>query len=56
MRVSTGPTRPGSNGRARASSATRGALRLVVVQVLVLTLFVTLFARLWYLHVLGGES
>ncbi len=40
----------------RASSATRGRLRLVVVQALVLSLFVTLFARAWYLQVLGGES
>jgi len=31
-------------------------LRLVVVQVLVLSLFVTLFARLWYLQVLSGEA
>ena len=34
----------------------QGTLRLVVVQALVLSLFVTLFARLWYLQVLGGES
>ncbi len=40
----------------RASSATRGRLRLVVIQALVLSLFVTLFARLWFLQVLGGES
>ena len=46
----------GGNGRIRVSSATRGALRLVVVQALVLTLFVTLFARLYYLPVLGGEA
>ena len=45
-----------SRGRVRASSATKGTLRLVVVQALVLSLFVTLFARLWYLQVLGGES
>jgi len=42
--------------RLRASSATRGRLRLIVVQALVLSLFVTLFARLWFLQVLGGES
>ena len=56
----------GSSGRAtssttrrpllRTSSATKGRLRLVVVQALVLSLFVTLFARLWYLQVLGGEA
>ena len=48
--ISTGSInrRRGSrDGRVRASSATRGRLRLVVVQALVLTLFVTLFARLW---------
>jgi cell division protein FtsI/penicillin-binding protein 2 len=40
----------------RASSRRRSALRLVVVQMVVLSLFVTLFARLWYLQVLGGEA
>ena len=40
----------------RASSQRRSALRLIVVQVVVLSLFVTLFARLWYLQVLGGEA
>jgi len=43
-------------GVVRASSATKGRLRLVVVQVLVLSLFVTLFARLWYMQVLGGDA
>jgi len=33
-----------------------GRVRLVVVQALVLTLFLTLFARLWYMQVLGGEA
>jgi penicillin-binding protein 2 len=57
MGVSTGRAAGrGRTGRIRVSSATRGALRLVVVQALVLTLFVTLFARLWYLQVLGGEA
>ena len=57
--ISTGSITRGRgsrDGRVRASSATRGRLRLVVVQALVLTLFVTLFARLWYLQVLGGEA
>ena len=40
----------------RANSDTKGRLRLIVVQALVLSLFVTLFARLWYLQVLGGEA
>jgi penicillin-binding protein 2 len=40
----------------RSSAAVKGRLRLVVVQALVLTLFVTLFARLWYMQVLGGEA
>jgi penicillin-binding protein 2 len=35
---------------------TRGRLRLLVVQALVLSLFVTLFARLWYMQVLGGAA
>ena len=34
----------------------KGLLRLVVLQVLVLSLFATLFARLWYLQVFAGES
>ncbi|HYO38463.1 MAG TPA: penicillin-binding protein 2 [Nocardioidaceae bacterium] len=47
--VSTGSTR-------RVDGRTRGRLRLLVVQALVLSLFVTLFARLWYLQVLGGDA
>ena len=47
---------PRKPGRVRANSATRGRLRLFVVQALVLSLFVTLFARLWYMQVLGGEA
>jgi penicillin-binding protein 2 len=57
--VSTGPTARGGGSnrpRLRAPSATKGRLRLIVVQALVLTLFVTLFARLWYMQVLGGEA
>ena len=42
--------------KVRASTDTRSRLRLIVVQALVLSLFVTLFARLWYLQVLGGEA
>ena len=42
--------------RLRTSSANKGRLRLVVVQALVLSLFVTLFARLWYLQVLTGDE
>lgn len=34
----------------------RGRLRLFVMQVLMLSLFCTLFARLWYLQVLTGEE
>jgi penicillin-binding protein 2 len=45
-----------AHGRVRANSHTKGRLRLVVVQALVLSLFVTLFCRLWYLQVLGGEA
>ncbi|MGH3445090.1 MAG: penicillin-binding protein 2, partial [Nocardioidaceae bacterium] len=50
--VSTGST----NGRARSGSAVRGRLRLVVVQALVLSLFVTLLARLWYIQVFTGDA
>lgn len=52
------PWRPEGSGSARpgAASLTRGRLRLGVVQVLVLTLFLTLFGRLWYLQVLGGDD
>ena len=35
---------------------TRSRLRLVVVQVMVLSLFITLFARLWYIQVVGAEG
>ena len=34
----------------------RSRLRLVVVQVMVLALFATLFARLWYIQVVGGDG
>jgi penicillin-binding protein 2 len=44
------------DGLVRASSATKGRLRLVVVQALVLSLFLTLFGRLWYMQVMGGEA
>jgi penicillin-binding protein 2 len=33
-----------------------GRVRLVVVQALVISLFLTLFARLWYMQVLSGEA
>jgi penicillin-binding protein 2 len=49
----------GSVGRVpkvRATARQKGRLRLVVVHAIVLSLFVTLFARLWYLQVLGGEA
>ncbi len=45
-----------SGGPLGTSSSTKGRLRLFVVQALVLSLFVTLFARLWYMQVLGGEA
>src|SRR4029079_7836538 len=35
---------------------TRSRLRLMVVQVMVLSLFITLFARLWYMQVVGGDG
>ncbi len=42
--------------RLRATSRQKSHLRLIVVQAVVLTMFVTLFGRLWYLQVLGGEA
>lgn len=38
------------------SNAQRTRLRLVVVQALVVSLFATLFVRLWYLQVASGEA
>ncbi|MBA2560830.1 MAG: penicillin-binding protein 2, partial [Propionibacteriales bacterium] len=35
---------------------TRSRLRLVVVHVMVVSLFVTLLARLWYIQVMGGDT
>ncbi len=46
----------GRRPRLRTPSAVKGRLRLIVVQALVLSLFVTLFGRLWYMQVLGGEA
>ncbi len=42
--------------RARDPGAERSRLRLVVVRVLVFSLFATLFARLYYLQVVSGDS
>ncbi len=40
----------------RPNASQRSRLRLIVVQALVLSLFMTLFARLWYVQVLTGDS
>ena len=40
----------------RTPHGERSRTRLVVVQVLMISLFVTLFARLWFLQVLTGDS
>ena len=40
----------------RPSAAEKSRLRLLVVQALVLSLFLTLFARLWYMQVLTGDG
>lgn len=40
----------------RRHASEKSRLRLFVVQALVLSLFVTLFARLWYMQVLTGEG
>ena len=41
---------------ASTARSDRSRLRLVVVQALVFSLFATLFVRLYYLQVIGGES
>lgn len=43
-------------GKKPVPTFTRGRLRLGVIQVLVLTLFLTLFGRLWYLQVFSGDD
>ena len=48
-----------NDGAARTAgvrSSTKGRLRIGVIQVLVLTLFLTLFGRLWYLQVFSGDD
>lgn len=45
-----------TTGRVRATSSQRSRMRLIVVQAIVLSLFVTLFARLWYLQVLAAPE
>ncbi|SDR77818.1 penicillin-binding protein 2 [Nocardioides scoriae] len=40
----------------RPNTSEKSRLRLIVVQALVLSLFLTLFARLWYMQVLTGEG
>lgn len=49
-------TRGRSGVRDRSATATTSRLRLVVVQALVFSLFATLFVRLYYLQVVGGDS
>ncbi len=40
----------------RPNASEKSRLRLIVVQLLVLSLFLTLFARLWYMQVLTGDG
>ena len=40
----------------RPNASEKSRLRLLVVQALVLSLFLTLFARLWYMQVLTGDG
>lgn len=44
------------SSRSSRSSRSAGRLRLLVIQALVFALFATLFARLYYLQVVGGEE
>ncbi len=46
----------GAGFPAGVRSSTKGRLRIGVIQVLVLTLFLTLFGRLWYLQVFSGDD
>ena len=46
---------PGSSGT-RGAGTQKGRLRLIVIQALVFSLFATLFVRLYYLQVVGGEE
>jgi penicillin-binding protein 2 len=48
------PRSRSAGGRIRSS--TKGRLRLGVIQILVITLFLTLFGRLWYLQVFSGDD
>ena len=48
--------RTDAGASAGVRSSTKGLLRLGVIQVLVLTLFLTLFGRLWYLQVFSGDD
>jgi penicillin-binding protein 2 len=45
-----------STAGAGAGGARRSRLRLIVIQALVFSLFATLFARLYYIQVVGGEE
>ncbi len=45
-----------AGGRGPSAETTRSRLRLIVIQALVFSLFVTLFARLYYLQVVGGDE
>ncbi|NYD42561.1 penicillin-binding protein 2 [Nocardioides panaciterrulae] len=47
---------PNLSGRLSAGQTTKSRLRLLVIQALVFSLFVTLFARLYYLQVVGGDA
>ena len=50
------PRDSGPSGRMSATATTKSRLRLIVIQALVFSLFATLFARLYYLQVVGGEE
>ena len=52
---STDGRRP-STGRVSQAATTKSRLRLIVIQALVFSLFATLFVRLYYLQVVGGEE
>ena len=56
--VATSPTGPRSaaGGPRTGAESQKSRLRLVVIQALVFSLFATLFVRLYYMQVVGGEA
>jgi penicillin-binding protein 2 len=56
MVISTGSIQRSTSSTIERRPSTTGRLRLVVIQALVFSLFATLFARLYYVQVVGGAD